>query len=171
MKNRILILCIGVSLITFSQNDRKKKFKFPELKTEINVRKSGPYIGIERGKYNVFELGGEFQWKKVKLIKPFKNAIHIGLNYNFTNNILGYEAGYWFKTGRMNFTYGVNLCYRTDFTHDKIGFSPVIGFKFTQLHFQTGFNFLSDFKHPIPTNTFFVSLRFVIINHRKIDFD
>lgn len=144
---------------------------FPKLKKEIKVRKSGAYIGIQSGQYTVLELGGEFQWKKVKLIKPITNSVHGGFNYNFKYNVLGYDAGYWFKTGRLNLTYGANIIFRTDFTYSKIGFAPVIGFKFTQLHLQTGYHFLTPATHVIPTNTFFVSLRFVMINNRKVDCD
>ncbi len=155
----------------FSQEVGEKKNIFSNLKTKITIRKSGPYFGIQRGKYTLFEMGGEMQWKRVKWIKPITNAVHTGLNYNFEDNILGYDAGYWFKTGRLNMTYGANLCYRTDFTHDRIGFTPVIGYKLTQLHLQVGYHFLSPSPNFSTTNTFFIALKLILINNRKIDFD
>jgi hypothetical protein len=173
MINRFLIifLFLIISLSCFSQDIGKKKFNLKWLKSDITVRKSGPYIGLQRGVYLIPEFGGEMQWKKVKLINPITNAVHVGFTYNFLRNVLGYDMGYWFKTGRLNLTYGANLIYRTDFTHDKIGFAPVLGFKFTQLHLQTGYHFMAPFSPEIKTNTFFVSLRFVLVNNRSIDFD
>jgi hypothetical protein len=172
MKNTInktvaLFLLLSITSFSFGQ----LKDKLPEIKTEMKVRKSGPYFGIQKGMYTLFEAGGEFQWKKVKLIKPIKNAVHAGMNYNFKYNVLGFDAGYWFKNGRINFTYGANLNYRTDVTHSQVGFSPVIGYKLTQLHLQVGYHFLTPTPAPIHTNTLFISLRFVLINHRNVDFD
>ena len=57
---------------------------------DIHVRKSGPYFGVQRGLFWVGEVGGEMQFKKVKLIKPVTQAIHTGVNYNFTHNIFGF---------------------------------------------------------------------------------
>ena len=158
-------------LFFFQVNAQEKKKWNLNLKTEINVRKSGPYIGLQKGIYTVGELGGELQWKKLKWIKPFTNALHVGMNYNFKYNVIGYDFGYWCKTGRLNLTYGANICYRSNFTHSQVGIAPVIGFKFTQFHLQTGYNFLSYSPVAIKTNTLFISLRFVLINNRNVDFD
>lgn len=173
MENKFSVLTIFliVSFSIISQEKERSKFHFPNLKTEINVRRSGPYFGLQRGLYLVPEFGGEMQWKKVKLINPITNAVHVGFNYNLKYNVLGYDLGYWFKTGRLNLTYGANIIYRTDFTYSKIGIAPVLGFKLSQLHLQTGFHFMTPSFPSINTNTFFVSLRFVFINNRKIDFD
>ena len=173
MKNRFLTF-VSILFFTFignSQEIGKKKFQFPKFKSDITIRKSGPYLSLQRGKYLVPEFGGEMQWKKVKLLNPLTNAVHLGFNYNFKYNILGYDVGYWFKTGRLNLTYGANLIYRTNFTYDKIGIAPVLGFKFTQIHLQTGYHFMTPNFPRINTNTFFVSLRFVLVNNRNIDFD
>ena len=48
----------------------------------INVLKTGPYIGIQRGRYSVLELGVERQWKKLKIKNSKTNALHTGFNYN-----------------------------------------------------------------------------------------
>lgn len=136
---------------------------------KITFKKSGPYIGVQRGLYTILEIGGEYQYKKIKLVKPPTHAAHMGFNYNFKYNVLGYDAGYWFKTGRLNLTYGGNLVFRTDFTHNRLGFAPVIGFKFMQFHLQTGYTFLTKSPNFTETNTFFVALRFVLINNRDLD--
>ena len=145
--------------------------RFPDLKTKINIHKSGPYVGLQKGLFNVVELGGEYQWKKVKWVKPKTFSVNAGMNYNFQENVLGYDAGFWFKTGRLNLTYGAAICYRTDFTRGEIGFAPIIGFKLAQFHLQTGCIFFAAPMSYIKTNTFFISLRFVLINRRKFDFD
>jgi hypothetical protein len=138
---------------------------------DIHVRKSGPYFGVQRGLFWVGEVGGEMQFKKVKLVKPVTQAIHTGVNYNFTNNVLGYDAGYWIKFGRFNFTYGGNVIMRTDFKQTSVGFAPMVGFKLTQFHIQTGYNFLTPSSTVKLTNTFFIALRFVLINKRDWDVD
>lgn len=168
--NLLICFYLLLSHVSFSQLNDQKKFHFPDIKTSVSKTKSGPYFGYQRGKYDVFEIGFEKQWKK-KLIKPTTNALHFGINYNYKTNVLGYDLGYWYKKGRLNFTYGVNLCLRTDFTQSKIGFAPVIGYKIWQFHLQTGYHFLTKTNLVIPTNTFFISLRFVLINNQKLELD
>ena len=152
------------SLISIGSFAKKDKL------LDIHVRKSGPYFGVQRGLFWVGEVGGEMQFKKVKLIKPITQAIHTGVNYNFTQNVLGYDAGYWVKFGRFNFTYGGNVIMRTDFKQTSVGFAPVVGFKLTQFHIQTGYNFLTPSSTKALTNTYFIALRFVLINNRDWDF-
>lgn len=161
---------LGLFLLLTSIGNTQEKKIFPDLKTKISIHKSGAYIGFQKGLYNVVELGGEYQWKKVKWIKPKTYSVNAGMNYNFQDNVLGYDTGFWFKTGRLNLTYGAHVCYRTDFTRGEVGFAPIIGFKFAQFHLQTGYNFLSNSSTYIRTNTLFISLRFVMINRRKFDF-
>ncbi len=169
-KSSALIGCfLLVTLWTFGQLNEKKKFSFKGLKKDVTVKKYGPYFGYQKGKYDVYELGMEKQWKRIKLSKPSTNALHFGINYNFVGGVLGYDLGYWHKKGRLNFTYGGNLCLRTDFTHNKVGFAPVIGYKIWQFHLQTGYVFLTKSNTFMPTNTFFISLCFVLLNHRDVD--
>lgn len=138
---------------------------------DIKVRKSGPYFGIQRGKYTILELGGEMQWKQVKLKSPVTHAVHTGFNYNFKYNVLGYDLGYWVKPSRLGLTYGGNLVLRTDFDENRLGFAPVLGYKLFGFHLQTGYHFLSRSYTFTETNGFFVSLRFVLINNRDVDVD
>ena len=168
---RNLVLCVLALLPAFgnaqgvSWNKKNDGFKLPK----ITVTKSGPYVGIQRGKYNLLEFGIEGQYKRVKLIKPITHSLHMGFNYNFFKNVLGYDAGYWVKFGRLNLTYGCNFAYRTDFDVSRVGIVPVLGYKFWQLHLQTGIHLLTRATPEFPTNVLFVSLRFVMINHRDVD--
>jgi hypothetical protein len=138
---------------------------------DITIRKSGPYIGLQRGKYTVLEIGGEMQWKQVKLKSAVTHAVHAGFNYNFKYNVLGYDLGYWVKPSRLGLTYGGNLVLRTDFDENRLGFAPVLGYKLFGFHLQTGYHFLSRASQFTETNGFFVSLRFVLINNRDVDVD
>lgn len=138
---------------------------------DIHFKKSGPYIGLQRGKYLIAEFGVEKQYKKVKLIRPVTHAFHTGFNYNFKRNVLGYDLGYWFQVGRLDLTYGANLILRTDFDETRVGIAPVVGFKLFQFHLQTGYHFLTPSTTFVETNTYFVSLRFVMISKRQIDID
>ena len=135
---------------------------------DVRIKKTGPYLGIQRGEYTVPEFGVERQWKRVKLKDPITHAVHMGFNYNLKYNVLGYDIGYWVKPHRVGLTYGGNLFYRTDFTSDRIGFAPVVGFKIWFLHLQTGYHFMANRKS-IRSNTFFVSLRAGVINERDVE--
>ncbi|NRA11323.1 MAG: hypothetical protein HRT57_05135 [Crocinitomicaceae bacterium] len=170
MSRILIVLFVCSTSFGFSQDlqgnfinrGRKPLFK-------VNVKKTGPYFGLQQGKYLVPEIGIERQWKKIKLSNSVTHAAHMGFNYNFKYKVLGYDAGYWVKPHRIGLTYGANLFFRTDFDKGKIGIAPVIGFKLWLLHFQTGYHFMvrpKDFE----TNTFFVSLRVGIINDRDIEF-
>jgi len=133
---------------------------------KVNRTKSGPYVGLQKGKFTVLEIGGEKQWKRVTWKKPKTHALRLGANYNFKYNVLGYDIGYWFKLGRLNLTYGANLVCRTDFTTYSFGFSPTVGYKLQQFHLQTGYHFLSNPINTFETNSLFISLRYVLINER-----
>ena len=105
----------------------------------IDLEKFGPYLGLQRGKFSSLEFGVEYQLKELALFKPETQAVHAGVNYDLSNNVLGYEAGYWFKKGRMNLSYGANLIFRTDYSTNALGISPVVGFKLAQLSSSTTF--------------------------------
>lgn len=138
---------------------------------KIDVVKTGPYFGIQKGKYAIFELGVERQWKQIKLNSPSTHAVHAGFNYNFKYNVLGYDLGYWFKQNRLGFTYGATLCLRTNFDRTRVGIAPVVGYKLWQFHLQTGYHFLTRSTVFKETNGLFISLRFVLINDRDVDVD
>ncbi len=163
----ILFLCL-ISNAFFSQ---EKESRWQKLKdTKVNIYKSGPYIGVQRGQYTNFEIGFERQWKKVKWVKPQTHSLHAGISYNYINNVIGYEFGYYNKTGRADFTYGVSGIYLTDFIHSRVGIVPVIGYKLYGFHLQAGFNLLTPLANFKTVNTPFLSLRFFIMKKRNVDF-
>lgn len=165
-----LILALFFSLLTTITFSQKKESKWQNLRdTKINISKSGPYIGIQKGQLMNLEIGYEYQWKKVKLVKPTTNSLHLGISYNYFNNVLGYEFGYYNKTGRANFTYGINAVYLTDFVHNRIGFTPVIGYKLFGFHLQAGYNLLTPLTNFKNVNGPFLSLRFFILRKRDLD--
>ena len=161
-----VLRCIYVFFVSVQLNAQ-----LAPVPMDITIRKSGPYLGIQRGKYTILELGGEMQWKQVKLKSPLTHAVHTGFNYNFKYNVLGYDLGYWVKPSRLGLTYGGNLVLRTDFNENRVGLAPVLGYKLFGFHLQTGYHFLSRAASFTETNGFFVSLRFVLINNRDVDVD
>lgn len=168
--SKLIHVCLF--LMVSSNVSAQKQFHFGAPKErlfEISVRKSGPFLGVQRGKYTVMELGGETVWKQIRLKKPLTQAIHANFNYNFKHNVMGFDAGYWVRPHRFGLTYGGSLVHRTDFTHHKFGFAPAIGYKILMLHLRVGYVFIPrplDFE----TNTLFISLRLGIINDRDVDF-
>ena len=133
----------------------------------LTVVKSGPYFGLQRGKYNNLELGLEFQKKGLRLIKPVTHAVNLGFDYNLSENVLGFSAGYWQKKGRVDFTYGGMFVFKSNFDKNRIGVSPIIGYKFLFLHLQVGYNILTISDTFNNTNTLFISLRLGLINNRS----
>ncbi|SFT89714.1 hypothetical protein SAMN05216474_3020 [Lishizhenia tianjinensis] len=164
MKSSLLIafLCCAFSL-TFAQD--RKLFE-QKKKPLLSVRKTGPYIGLQQGRYRQLEFGAEMQFKQVKLIHPKTHAVNMGFDYNFKENVLGYSAGYWFKKGRLNLTYGGSIALRSNFEETRFGIGPAIGYKFLPLHLQTGYMFLTPSESFTNTNHLYISLRFVLINDR-----
>jgi hypothetical protein len=163
----VLFTCLFTTILL----SQKKDSRWQNLRdTKINISKSGPYVGLQKGQFMNFEIGYEYQWKKVKLVKPKTNSLHLGISYNYFNNVLGYEFGYYNKTGRANFTYGINSIYLTDFVHNRIGITPVIGYKLFGFHIQAGYNLLAPVANFKKVNSPFLSLRFFILNKRDIDF-
>ena len=167
MKNKYLLL--GLLLFAFIVSAQESKFKrfFDISDVELDVHKFGPYIGWQQGRFSSIEFGAEFQHKNITLFSPTTHSLHFGFNYNFSNNLLGYDVGYWYKSGRLNLTYGANAIFRTDYSQNAFGIAPVIGYKLGQLHMQTGYNFLTNVSSTFPCNTFFMTIRFVLVQHRN----
>lgn len=164
-KINLLVLAFLFSGTVFCQL-LDKKIELPESK--LYMVKMGPYLGLEQGKYLNFNFGLERQWQQLKLLKPHTHAANVQFGYNFKYKVIGAQLGYWFKTGRMNLTYGGRLLWCTNSDEHRFGFSPNVGYKFMQAHFQLGVNLMprnADFKE---VNTFYASLRWVFINERKI---
>ncbi|MFT5860670.1 MAG: hypothetical protein ACI865_002784 [Flavobacteriaceae bacterium] len=171
MLSRIIIYCVLVFSLSVSAQMEGASAQFKRKLINIEITKTGPYFGLQRGKYTVVEIGIERQWKKIRLRKPIIHAAHAGFNYNFKYNMLGYDMGYWYKPNRIGLTYGANLFFRTNFNDTRAGIAPVVGFKFALLHLQTGYHFMPRLPDNFETNRFFVSLRIGIINDRDVDFN
>ncbi|MDB4195753.1 hypothetical protein OAA49_00950 [Flavobacteriales bacterium] len=158
-----LLFIIATVITTYAQNFELAYKKDPLVK----ITKSGPYLGFQYGKYKNLELGYELQRKAVKLVKPTTHAINIGLDFNFIESVMGLNLGYYQKKGRLDFTYGFALLYRTDFRESRIGISPKVGYKLYGFHLQGGINLLTPNKDFTNNNLFYASLKFVIIKNRN----
>lgn len=159
----LFALCLGAFAVHAQRAEPRKRL----LDMSLNVTKTGPYFGLQQGKYLVPEIGVERQWKKIQLLEANTHAVHMGFNYNLKYKVLGYDVGYWWKPSRLGLTYGGNIFFRTDFDRSKIGIAPVLGYKIWMLHIQTGFHLMPrprDFE----TNTFFISVRIGLINDRDM---
>lgn len=165
--NLLLLLAICLLIPAFAQE--KSKFSLRELKDkEMYIRKSGIYLGYQKGRYDYLEFGFERQLKHVKLIKPVTHSFSVGTSFNFLQHALGFELGYYNKTGRANFTYGVKALYYTDIIHHRMGISPTIGYKLYGFHLQAGVNLLTLNQNFHEVNGLYLSLRFFLMKHRNV---
>lgn len=151
-------------LVAFSLSAQKKNKK-PWL--DPHVRKMGPYFGIQQGEFTVGEIGMELQFKDIRLVKTKTNVFHLGAQYNIPNNVLGFNGGYYHKPGRVDLTYGIDVAVRSNFSEERYGVSPVIGYKLFGFHLRVGYMFLTPSTTFIKTNELFINLRFTIINNRN----
>lgn len=109
---------------------------------KLMQRNHGVIIGIQRGSSTAIELGGEAHWRKISLKKPHIIGATANMEYNFSQHMIGYKVGGWMKQGRVNFTYGANLGYHTDFKGRNIyTVGPAVGFRLLGLHLVNGYNF------------------------------
>ncbi|MEO6289629.1 MAG: hypothetical protein ABIO76_06905 [Ginsengibacter sp.] len=150
------------------------------MRRKLFQRNTGMILGLQRGKFTSIELGGEAHWRKISLFKPHIIGATANMEYNFENNILGYQAGVWMKRGRINLTYGANVSYFTGFNNGQcFGIGPSIGFRLFGLHLVNGYNFLSqqnksEDEKPsplLPVNTLYMSLRYYFPVDNKFTWD
>jgi hypothetical protein len=134
----------------------------------ISTTKSGLLIGVQRGKFNGFEIGFEKQWKQVKLVKPKTFGISATGEYLFNSNSLGFKAGPWIKFGRTKFTYGANVLAAAKFNKSQMAFAPTIGIKLLGFHALASYNFFRN-SQEFDYNKFNVSVRYFISRKRKFD--
>lgn len=177
MKIKILVIIISFFYCnnSFAQLSNRLKTTYPlGLKRidgsniKIFTRSYGMIVGIQRGKYTFLEVGAEMHWRKILAIKPRLWAVTANMEYNFSENVLGYKLTYFAKRGRINFTYGANLIYFTNFTDGKIGLGPSIGFKLLGFHFINGFNFYLGKKEVPGGNSLYISIRYFIPIRNKV---
>jgi hypothetical protein len=162
----VFLLGVCLSLASFSHAQLFRNGKLYDSK--LYMVKTGPYIGLEQGKYLNFNFGVERQIQQIKLLKPQTHAVNAQFDYNFKQQVMGAQLGYWFKSGRLNLTYGARVSWRTDYEVHRFGFSPNVGYKLLQAHFQLGVHLMGKSDHFTNTNTFYASLRYVFINNRDL---
>lgn len=163
-----IVFCLLVANIAMAQDFKwlqKDNKKDPLIMVE--VRKSGPYFGLQQGAYTFAELGGEIQWKRKSIREAKTHAVNFGGEYNLTHNVLGFNAGAWRKPGRYDFTYGLNAVYRSNFDEHKIGIGPNLGYKIFGFHLQTGYVFHTNARHFVEHNELYISLRFLMVTERE----
>ena len=161
---QILLVSVLISFPILANAQLFKKGRLYESK--LYVVKTGPYVGLEQGKYLNFNFGVERQWQQLKLVKPQTHAASLQFDYNFKQKVMGAQLGYWFKIGRLNLTYGGRISWRTDYTYNRFAFSPNVGYKLLQAHFQLGVHLMPPHEGFRNVNTFYASLRWVFINNR-----
>lgn len=140
-------------------------------KFKINTKGYGAILGFQRGKYTFFEFGAERNWKTLRLIHPRVYAVTANVEYNFEHNVIGYKVSGWTRRGRIALTYGVNLCYYTNFDQRRVGGGPVIGFKLLGFHLTNGYNFTVGDKDLVGFNPLYISLRYFFPIDSKIKFE
>ncbi len=139
-------------------------------------RNHGIIVGLQRGQSTAIELGGEAHWRKISLKNPHIIGATANMEYNFADHMIGYKAGMWMKRGRINFTYGANVAYYTDFNGRHIyGIGPSVGFRLLGLHLVNGYNFLAGDldteKGQTQVNKLYLSLRYYFPVQNKFTWD
>jgi hypothetical protein len=109
---------------------------------KVSQRNYGVILGVQRGKATFFEFGSEIHWRKVRLTNPRLVAATANVTYNIADNVLGYQAGFWTKRGRIALTLGANAGYYTDFDKGSFAVGPAVGFRLLGFHLNTGYNHL-----------------------------
>jgi hypothetical protein len=147
---------------------------------KLYQRNTGMILGLQRGRYTSIELGGEAHWRKIAFKKPHIIGATANLEYDFSNNVIGYKAGMWMKRGRINLTYGANVGYFTDFKNgNRFAFGPSVGFRLLGLHLVNGLNILTKDNNSstakeevaLPVNTLYTSLRYYFPVENKFTWD
>lgn len=175
MKNMVNKLIISVFVILGMQTFNAQGIFNSKSKKDKVIVKTGPYLGVQSGRYYVGEIGAERQWKEGKLISPKTHALHFGVSYTYDfsrwNPVLGYDLGYWYRGSNIGMTFGSTVCMRTNFQDYRFGITPTLGYKIWQLHIQTGYHFLYPFyavNNTFESNSIFLSARFVLVNDRDV---
>lgn len=142
--------------------------KQPSFK--LYTRSYGAIVGVQRGKFTFFEFGVEKHWSKVKLVHQRTYSLGANFEYNFKHNVVGYKISGWTKVGRINLTYGFNLCYFTDFHGSRYGAGPAIGFRLLGFHLINGYNFMAGTKEFQEFNKLYITIRYYFPLEKKLKF-
>ena len=144
----------------------------PILGKTLYQHNRGAIVGIQRGAVTDIELGVEAHWRKLSLFNPNILGATANFNYNFGHNVIGYQAGFWMKHGRVNLTYGGNVMYYTNFhSLNQYGIGPAVGFRLAGFHLINGYNFLFGDKEFDGANTLYVTIRYYFPIENKFVWD
>ncbi len=148
-------------------------------KAKLFQRNYGVILGVQRGQSTFIEFGSEIHWRKVRLTNPRLLALTGNVSYNIANNVLGYQAGFWTKRGRIALTLGANAAYFTDFDKGSFALDPSVGFRLLGFHLNTGYYFLlnnegetataSEVKLADKVNNFHIGLRYYFPLDNKLN--
>ena len=148
------------------RNDSKEK-KDTKERRKFYQSSDGLLLGYERGRNDFFQLGYEYNWKKIRLEKPVIRAVDGFVEYNFWENVLGVKGAYWQRHGRMKLTYGGHIGYFTDFNAGSLSIGPSVGFRILGFHGQAGYNILLN-NRDIEANRLYLSLNYFIPYHTEL---
>lgn len=137
---------------------------------ELYTRGFGAVVGIQQGRHTFFELGAEANWRTVRLSNPITYGVGGNAEFNFGQGVLGWKAFGWMRPGRLNFTYGANLVYYTNFEQSRFGVGPSLGYKLLGFHFIAGANLLAGSKEMTQYNPFYFTIRYYAPIQKKTAF-
>jgi hypothetical protein len=178
MKNTVskfyfLLLCNCFNFVFIQgQNHLMQEFNAknnPLSDLKPNVKKLGPYFGLEQGKNIYIEAGGEFMYKRIRLKNRILFGSNIGISYGFVPKSLCIDGGVWWKIGRLGFTYGATVGTASNFDVFQFRLAPTIGFKLGLIHFKTGFYLYPGSQSIFQRNTLYLSARVTLVKHRDFD--
>lgn len=153
-----LIFIFTLSFVGFSQS--QSSFGFNKIQL-------GPYLGLQKGKNTVIELGVEKRVKEVSLLKRSSHAYNIGANFDLNSLLVGIDGGVWFRPHSIGLLWGGQLAIRSDFNQYIIGVSPTIGYKIWFIHATLGYYYYPLNIPNIITNNLYVSLRLNLTQNSK----
>ena len=162
----VLSLCFGW-LDASAQIFGKKEEEDKKEKRKFYQSTSGLLIGYERGRNDFFQLGYSYNWKKISLKKAVTHSADGFVEYNFWENVLGMKAAYWQRQGNLNWTYGIQGGYFTDFNQLSLSLGPSVGFRILGFHGQAGYNILLN-NRDIEANRLYLSVNYLIPYHSKL---
>lgn len=158
--------------VAFIENSTNTEFTYAPPKKKLLQRNHGVILGLQRGVVTAIEMGVEAHWRKLSLRDPRIVGATANLNYNFGKHVVGYQAGMWMKTGRINLTYGGNVVYYSNFKGlSRYGLGPAVGFRLAGFHLINGYNFLAGDKEMDGANTLYMSLRYYFPLENKFTWD
>ncbi|MBC7920107.1 MAG: hypothetical protein H7Z75_03370 [Ferruginibacter sp.] len=137
---------------------------------ELYTRGYGAIVGVQQGRYTFLELGGEANWRTVTLSHPRTYGVGGNLEYNFGRGVLGWKAFGWVRPGRIDFSYGANLVYYTDFDRVRFGIGPSLGYKLLGFHLLAGANLLAGNRAMTSYNPFYFTIRYYAPIQKKTGF-